>query len=204
MARYLAQGLGTYPPEIAYRARRRNFITHWILQNHAEIYWLRLASLSASEKLATVNKVLSDFWFVGDYTRCDELIAALAPDLRVPAKAVRRNTLAEWQDRVGWKPLKIEDLGCGAIEQIRRENMLDQLLWEAWCDTDQAQLEHVRCEARLLNSVVRDSLRVVYQIERRFIEAGILPVERGNCQLRALWQHKLSIRRFGSPDCRNQ
>jgi hypothetical protein len=82
------------------------------------------------EKYVAVNRFLSTFWFVGDYTRCNELIAALAPDLGVPATA--QNTCAEWQDRVRWKPLTVDNLPSRMIDRIRRENMLDQLLWEAW------------------------------------------------------------------------
>ena len=170
MMRYLSQGWQTYPPDIAYRARQRNFVTHYILRNFLEFSWPRLISLSAVEKYAAVNRFLSTFWFVGDYTRCNELVAALAPKLGVPAAAQARNTSAEWQRRVRWKLLRVEDLTSRMINQIRHENMLDQLLWETWRDVDKARIRvrsHDFYEEPITGFVARESLRLVYQIRRR-------------------------------------
>ena len=41
MMRYLSVGLRPYPIEVAYRARRRNFLTHFILRTFAETPWWR-------------------------------------------------------------------------------------------------------------------------------------------------------------------
>ena len=170
MMRYLSQGLGIYSPDIAYRARQPNFVTHFILRNFLEIPWPRLLSLSALEKYAAVNQFLSSFWFVGDYTRCNDLVAALAPELGVPATAKRQNTRAEWQRRVRWNPLLVDELPNRMIEQIRRENMLDQLLWETWSDVDQAcistRAETIH-EQPLTEFVARQALRLVFQVKRR-------------------------------------
>ena len=181
MMRYLSQGLGTYSPEIAYRARQPNFVTHFILRNFLEIPWPRLLSLSAVEKYAAVNRFLSSFWFVGDYMRCNDLIAALAPELGVPATAKARNTCAEWQRRVHWTPLRVDDLPNRMIEQIRRENVLDQLLWERWSDVDQACIS-TRVEAiheqPLTEFVARQALRLVAQVKRRAHRGWRAPSER--------------------------
>jgi hypothetical protein len=169
MMRYLSQGWQTYSPDIAYRARQPNFVTHYILRNFLEISWPRLLSLSAVEKYVAVNRFLSTFWFVGDYTRCNELVAALAPNLGVPATAKAQNTCAEWQRRVQWTPLRVEDLTKRMIDQIREENMLDQLLWETWREGDHARIG-VRqdiYEQPLTELVTRESLRLVYQVRRR-------------------------------------
>lgn len=167
MMRYLSQGWRTYSPGIAYRALQRNFTTHYILRNFLEISWPRLLSLSAVEKYVAVNRFLSTFWFVGDYTRCNELIAALAPDLGVPATA--QNTCAEWQDRVRWKPLIVDNLPSRMIDRIRRENMLDQLLWEAWGDVEQSRIcVRLHDLYEKPGFLAGESLRLVYQLRRRF------------------------------------
>ena len=170
MMRYLSQGLGTYSPDIAYQARQRNFVTHFILRNFLEIPWPRLLTLSAVEKYAAVNQFLTSFWFVGDYTRCNDLVAALAPELGLPSTAKRKNTSAEWQRRVRWNPLRVDELPNRMIEQIKRENMLDQLLWETWSDVDQAcistRAETIH-EQPLTEFVARQALRLVFQVKRR-------------------------------------
>jgi hypothetical protein len=179
MMRYLSQGWQTYPLEIAYQARPRNFVTHYILRNFLEISWPRLLSLSAVEKYVAVNRFLSTFWFVGDYTRCNELIAALAPNLGVPATAMAQNTCAEWQRRVvRWKPLRVDNLTRRMIDQFRQENVLDQLLWETWRDVDQARINarsHHIYETPLTELVARESLRLVSQVRRRFHRGWKVP-----------------------------
>jgi hypothetical protein len=170
MMRYVLRGRQTYSPEIAYRARQRNFATHHILRNFLEISWPRLLSLSALDKYVAVNQFLSTFWFVGDYTRCSELIAKLGPKLGVPATAMAHNTCAEWQRRVRWTPLRVENLTRQMVEQIRQENVLDQLLWETWRDVDQAEIYDCshRIHETLTDFVLQESLRLVYEVRRRF------------------------------------
>jgi hypothetical protein len=180
MMRYLSQGWQTYPPDIAYKARQPNFVTHYILRNFLELSWPRLISLSAAEKFAAVNRFLSTFWFVGDYTRCNELIAALSPKLGTPAKAMPQNTSAQWQSRVRWRPLRVEDLTSWMVDQIRQENVLDQLLWETWRDADQARLgvhPHNIHEAPFAESVATGSRRLLYQAKRRFRRGWRAPSE---------------------------
>lgn len=182
MMRYISQGLRPYSLDLAYQARQRNFITHFILRNFLEMSWPRLMSLSAVEQYVTVNQFLSTFWFVGDYTRCDELLAALAPDLRVPPAGTIRNSCAQWQSRVQWKPLRVEDLTSRMIEQIRRDNVLDQLLWETWRDVEQARIcmrSHEIHEMPFAEFVATESLRLVSQAKRRFQRGWNAPRGRG-------------------------
>ena len=87
---------------------------------------------SAIEKYALIEPVSVGFWFVGDHTRCGELIEALAPGLGVPPLAISHNTQSEWEDRVQWKTLHVENLSSRRLSQIRQGNELDQLLWENW------------------------------------------------------------------------
>jgi hypothetical protein len=178
MMRYLSQGMRPYAVEIAYRARERNFITHFILRTFAEISVPRLLSLSATEKFAEANRFLSDFWFVGDYTRCDELIAALAPTLGVPTTAEPRNTCEAWQQCVRWTPLRTSDLSARMIDQIKQDNILDQLLWETWRDTERdcvATHSTDIGEMPLAEFVVTQSLRLFYQVRRRFHRGWKVP-----------------------------
>jgi hypothetical protein len=132
MMRYLSVGLHPYSFSLAYRATQRNFITHYILRNFLELPWSRLARFSDDEKYGIVNAFLARFWFVGDYRLCNDLIAALAAPLEIPGRASAINTCAEWERRVRWSRLEADDLSSDAVDQIRRENLLDQRLWETW------------------------------------------------------------------------
>jgi hypothetical protein len=132
MMRYLSQGLHPYSFSLAYRATQRNFITHHILRNFLELPWHQLTRLSEDEKYGLVNAFLARFWFVGDYRLCSDLIAALAAPLGIPGRAHAINTCAEWERRVAWSRLEADDLPSDAVDRIRRENLLDQRLWETW------------------------------------------------------------------------
>jgi len=172
MMRYLSIGLQPYPIEIAYRARRHNFLTNFILRTFAETPWWKLEAMSAAEKYVEANEFLSGFFFVGDYTLCDELIAALAPDLGIPSIAEPANMREQWLERVNWRPLDVNDLPFGMMDAIRRDNMLDQLLWETWKDvgTNVAAarpLPHTLTEERLTKRLATQLSRFANQVRRR-------------------------------------
>lgn len=170
MMRYLSQGLRPYSLDIAYRARRRNFITNFILSTFAETPWPRLALMTGAEKHAAANRFLSECDFVGDYTRCDELMATLASDLGIPAQAEPRNTSKQWLERVEWTPLTESDLSPRMLETIKRDNLLDQMLWEAWKDAHLERIDHrtenVRGYGRLSRATAQAS-RLLNQVKRR-------------------------------------
>ena len=170
MMRYLSQGLHPYSFELAYRATQRNFITHYILRNFLELPWSRRARLSDDEKYGIVNAFLATFWYVGDYRLCDDLVAALAMKLGIPGRAAARNTRVEWQRRVRWKPLEVEDFSPDAIAQIRRENLLDQRLWETWHEArhDTTSVRPCALGGRSAPGFVStEAMRFVSQIARR-------------------------------------
>jgi hypothetical protein len=170
MMRYISQGLQPYSFETAYGATHRNFITNYILRNFLELSRARVASLSDHDKYDLASAFLSTFWFVGDYSRCDDLIGALAGRLGIEPKAPRRNTQAEWESRVAWDPLALEDLSPVAIAQIRRENLVDQRLWETWRE---AKEETASIRPRPLTGpsgqsfVSSEAVRFVNQLTRR-------------------------------------
>jgi hypothetical protein len=132
MMNHLAKGLGTYGFAVHLRAQPRDFLAHWLLARWLEIPWPRLAAMSDSDKYRLINQALAQFWFVGDYTDCDRVIAAIAPDLAVPATARPRNTARQWHKQIKWEPLTEAAMSSGLREAVRRRNPLDRALWETW------------------------------------------------------------------------
>ena len=180
MMRYISQGLQPYSPEIAYRSRQRNYVTHFILRTFVEMSWVRLVSLSATEKYAAADQFLSECFFVGDHTRCDELIAKLAPDLGIPAVAETKNSSQQWLQRVNWVPLKMSDLSRSMIDTIKQDNILDQLLWESWKDAEHGKLQpslHSIGEPSVTWRMATQSARLINQVKRRFHRGWNAPGE---------------------------
>ena len=132
MMNHLAKGRGTYGFAVHLRAQPRDFIAHWLLARWLEIPWPRLMAMSDDAKYRLLNRALSQFWFVGDYTDCDGVIAAIAPDLGVPATAPPRNTARQWHKQIRWEPLTEASLSPGLRDAVQRQNPLDRALWETW------------------------------------------------------------------------
>jgi hypothetical protein len=170
MMRYISQGLHPYSFELAYQATQRNFITHYILRNFLELPWLRIASLGDADKYDIVNAFLSTFWYVGDYSLCDDLVSSLGLKLGISCRAIQRNTKNEWKRRVSWTPLSLEDLSADAVARIRQENLLDQRLWETWRQA-RHNVRSVYCrlwvEHNLPDFVTSETTHFVAQILRR-------------------------------------
>jgi hypothetical protein len=170
MMRYQANGLHPYSFDLAYRARRRNYIAHYILTNFLELSWYQIARLSEEDKYELINAFLAGFWYVADYSFCDNLIAALGCDLHVSTVAMSTNTRDQWEARVDWRPLQADDLSPGFLAQIRRENLLDQRLWDTW---HEAQDQTAQIRPRALGDRVSPGLvpvearRFISQIARR-------------------------------------
>jgi len=132
MMNHLAKGLGTYDFAVHLRAQPRDFIAHWLLARWLEIPWPRLMAMSDADKYRRLNRALGQFWFVGDYTDCDRVIAAVAPDLAVPAVARPRNTARQWHKQIKWEPLTEASLSPALRDAVRRRNPLDHALWASW------------------------------------------------------------------------
>jgi hypothetical protein len=170
MMRYQADGLHPYSFDLAYRARRRNYIAHYILTNFLELSWYHIARLSEQDKYDLINAFLAGFWYVADYSFCDNLIAALGRDLGVSRVAMSTNTRDQWEARVDWRPLQADDLPLDFLSQIRRENLLDQRLWETW---HEAKDQIAKVRPRILDdqgspgTVSAEAKRLVGQIARR-------------------------------------
>jgi hypothetical protein len=186
--RYISEGLHPYSFEIAYEATQRNFITHYILRNFLELPWTKLATLTDEEKYDIVNAFLATFWYVGDYRLCDDLIESLGGDLGIPTSAAAKNTCAEWQSQVDWKAVGGSDLSAETIARIRRENLLDQKLWETWHGArhDVASIEPMPLGTRRSSPFLKsETKRLLSQIARRVqrrwgaLEGPALPLPEG-------------------------
>lgn len=132
MIRSLARGRGTYSFDLHRAALSRDFVTHYLLSRWLEIPWPRLLAMPDRRKYDLVNEALRQFWFVGAYTECDRVMAAIAGDLGVPPTAPRVNRTAVLRDKVGWKPLTVADLSPRQQRAIETHNPIDLALWQSW------------------------------------------------------------------------
>ena len=89
-------------------------------------------AMSDDAKYRLLNRALAQFWFVGDYTDCDQVIAALADDLGVAAAARPRNTAQQWHRQIKWQPLTAAALPAELRQAVRAQNPLDEALWQSW------------------------------------------------------------------------
>jgi len=169
MTRYINEGLQPYGVEVAYGAMRRNFITHYILENFLELRWVQIASLSDQDKYELANAFLSMFWFVGDYTLCDDLLSVLGDRLGIPANAQPHNMLADLARSAGWTPLTLDLVPKDIVAEIQADNWIDQRLWETWRDArhETASIRPIALESRASSFVSGEAIRFVNQIVRR-------------------------------------
>ncbi len=114
MMHHLAMGRGTYSFGLYMRSLPRDRIAHFLLSHWLEIPWPVLIVMATERKYELLNNMLANFWFVGAYTDCDRLIAAIAPELGVPVAAKHENTLGQWRKRVEWQALTVADLSAAA------------------------------------------------------------------------------------------
>lgn len=128
----IAKGLGTYSFDLHFGALQPNFMADFLLSRWLEIPRRARLLMADQQKYRILNQMLAGFWFVGEHTDCDRVIAAIAPDLGFPAAAPRRNTAAELQAQTGWRLMTLASLSPAMRHTIRARNRLDQALWEHW------------------------------------------------------------------------
>lgn len=109
------------------RSRHVNPAATFLLSYYFELPWSRIARMRRQDKFDFISERLERFWFVGDYRRCDALIATVSHDLGIPATAGRANVLEK-------KVTREEDLSRAAVDRLLEENALDLKLWETWKD----------------------------------------------------------------------
>lgn len=187
MTRYINEGLQPYGVEVAYGAMRRNFITHYILNNFLELTWIQIASLSDQDKYDLANAFLSTFWYVGDYTLCDDFLGGLGERLGISAHAWPCNTLEDLARGSGWTPLSLNLVPENVVANIRAENMIDQKLWETWHDArhETGAVRPFALDCNTSSFISSEAMRLLNQIVRRVqrrwgsFEAPV-PVVHGN------------------------
>lgn len=138
MMRYIASGGRPYSFALYYRALQRDPMAHFLLSRWLEVSPARLILMPAAEKWRLLCDALAGFWFVADYRRCDDLIAAVAPDLGVRAAAKRVNHEAAWASSVAWRPLAADDLADEQRRRIPLDNPLDAALHATWAGAGHA------------------------------------------------------------------
>lgn len=132
MMRYLASGGRPYSFPLYYSALQRDPMAHFLLSRWLEVSSARLVVMPVAEKWRLLGEALAGFWFVADYRRCDDLIAAVADDLGVRAQAKRVNHEAAWAHSVDWRPLTLDDLTDEQRRRIPLDNPLDAALHATW------------------------------------------------------------------------
>lgn len=132
MMRYIASGGRPYSFALYYRALQRDPMAHFLLSRWLEVSPARLLVMPLAEKWRRLSEALSGFWFVGDYRRCDDLVAAVAADLHIRAKAKRVNHEGAWAQAVDWRPLSLDDLDEEQRRRIPLDNPLDAALHATW------------------------------------------------------------------------
>jgi len=105
----------------------RFLLTHWFELKH----WV-LPLIPRRRRYAMLNAALRRFWFVGDYTDCDRLIATVGPKLGIAPTAQAQNTSTFWRRSARWTPLLEEEVPADLKASIVRDNPLDHALWRSW------------------------------------------------------------------------
>jgi hypothetical protein len=134
MMRYLQNGWRPYSFDLHLQSQPDDAITHFILSRWLEISWVDLLTLDPAEKWRLVNKELSNFWYVGDYTNCDELCSLISREIGIPEESKRANTSANWAGQTHWTPLTMDTLTADQISLVKSKSQLDLALWTTWRD----------------------------------------------------------------------
>lgn len=171
MMRYIAQGWKPYSFDLHLRSLPHDPISHFLLASWLEISWLELLAMAPERKYELLNRQLAQFWYVADYSRCDELIALLGEGLGVPAVAERVNTQKGWTERVDWRPLSRRDLAQSTVEEIAARTRVDQALWQSWADAGlgAAGVRPIPlASGKRLGFPAAEARRPLYEAARRF------------------------------------
>jgi tetratricopeptide (TPR) repeat protein len=125
------------------RGQPRDLVALLLLWYWLELPLARLLATGDEQKYRLINEALAGFWFVGGHHDGDRLLAAIAADLGLPPGAMRRNTTVEWHKRVGWQPLRADDLPPATREAILAHNPIHDALWRSWRDAGLAPADVV-------------------------------------------------------------
>jgi len=121
------KGRGPISFELFYKSIPINPVSRFIINRYLEIGYPTILKYSSQDRLDALNAVFSRFWFVGSHKHCSEVVAAISQELGLPAQVSTANVATD--DR-----LRVEDLPDSMKDRIRRENRLDQCLFEMWSE----------------------------------------------------------------------
>ncbi|WP_319497084.1 hypothetical protein [uncultured Cohaesibacter sp.] len=126
MKRYQSQGMQAFSFDLFYRTRPLNPVSSFILTRVLEIPAPLVRLMSSEEKLHRIHEGLRDFWFVGSYRDCDQLLAMIAREEGGSVDFASRNKNPH-------KAVTEATLTDGQVNRIMEENSLDQALYEHYC-----------------------------------------------------------------------
>lgn len=127
MSRFTHEGWPHVSFERFYLSRHLNPVSTFLMVNYLETSWAKMISMSAEEKFDRISAVLEDFWFVGDYRQCDQLIATVSEEFGIPDQAPRANVLET-------KLLTVDTVPQAMKDRIAEDSALDQAIYDAWAE----------------------------------------------------------------------
>ncbi len=163
MMRYMSEGLYPFSFSLFLRAFPTDPVAYYLLERWLEMPWIRIASLSAEQKVALLDQTLSQFDRVVDISKADELCAWHCQDLGIPLVPGRSNTSDEWVEKTGWKPIKHSDLSEHELQLLRGRFAIDRYLWRRWALKQDIKFERTSPS----EFIPRQSLRPLYQLRLR-------------------------------------
>ncbi|CAM5766926.1 hypothetical protein LMIY3S_01985 [Labrys miyagiensis] len=109
-----------------YGTIKRNRISRFYLKHYYRVPSTKMRFLTERNRFDFLSDHFQNFWFVGDYRNCDDVVARIAAEIDVPFEKLPRVNAASDNS------FRVQDLSETMRQRIREENALDQALYEAW------------------------------------------------------------------------
>lgn len=162
--RYVSQGRGAIPLEVALRALPDEPTSKFLLERWCEVPWPILATLSRDRKRAMLDEALGDVDTIVDISEADQLVRSMGDLLDIAAKAQRENTSQQWMAQTGWRPIMRDQLDDRLVADLSSRTQLDSYIWRRW-----ALKQDIAFEPRPARPfLVSESTRAVAQLQRRW------------------------------------
>jgi hypothetical protein len=167
MMRYTAAGQSTYPFKLFMHSLPVDPVSYFLLDTWLENSWMRIASLTATQKAALLDEMLAGFDRVVDIAEADDLIGWHSRDLGIPEQAARTNTEEEWSRKTGWTPIKLSDLTPSERDALAERLNLDRYIWRRWALKQPAIFESATVASFLRHELPRPVAQVRRHLARR-------------------------------------
>lgn len=117
------------PPQFEqwYAMQKRNQIARFLLRRTLDIGLFKLYTLSSRAQFRLLNDTMREFYFVGDISQTNSLIAEISNQLGVNGTVTSSNVTKSRQ-------LSIDDLKPEMKAQIVQDNAIDHALYRLWKD----------------------------------------------------------------------